>query len=111
MQINPGELNKKIAIYGKSTATDADGYPILTPVLFHSCWAKFSRTSGTEVAKVNADFSDVKVRFLIRYTKKAISRKMIVKYGGEDYEIEYLNDYEDGHQYIEIWCSRVTNDG
>ena len=111
MQINPGELNKKISIYSKSATTDADGYPIDTPVLVHSCWAKFSRTSGTEMTKANADFSDVKARFLIRYTKKTISRKMIVKYGGDDYEIEYLNDYEDSHEYVEIWCSRVTNDG
>lgn len=111
MNVNVGELNKKISIYSKSTATDADGYPIETPVLFHSCWAKFSRTSGTEAAKANADFADLKVRFLIRYTSKPISRKMVVRYGGEDYEIEYLNDYEDRHEYIEIWCSRVTADG
>lgn len=111
MNVNVGELNKKIAIYTKTIAKDADGYPVETPVPVHSCWAKFSRTSGTEMTKANADFSEVKVRFLIRYTSKSINRKMTVQYGGDEYEIVYINDYEDGHEYIEIWCSLMTNAG
>lgn len=110
MNINPGELNKAISIYSKSATLDADGYPTGTPALVHSCYAKFSRTSGTEIIKANADFANVKVRFLIRY-KSGLTRKMIVKYGGDDYEIEYVNDYEDRHEYIEIFASRVTNNG
>lgn len=110
MSVNPGELNKRIEIYILS-GTDPDGYPINAETLIHSCWAKFSRTSGTEMAKSNADFSTVKVRFLIRYTKKELSRKMIVKYSGRTYEIEYINDYEDRHEYVEIWCSEVTTSG
>jgi len=108
MNVNAGELNRKISIYSKSATTDADGYPTNTETLVHSCNAKFSRTSGTEAVKSNADFESLKVRFLIRYTVKAIDRKMIVKYRNENYEIEYLNDYEDGHEYIEIWCSRTV---
>jgi hypothetical protein len=27
MQIDPGELNKKISIYTKASGTDADGFP------------------------------------------------------------------------------------
>ena len=111
MQINPGELNKKISIYSKSSGTDADGYPLNTETLVHSCWAKFSRTSGTEAIKSNADFESLNVRFLIRYTTKTITRKMIVKYNGKNYEIDYLNDYEDSHEYIELWANKVATDG
>lgn len=111
MNINPGELNKRIQIYSKGTGKDADGYPVPTLTLVLSCWAKFSRTSGTETIKSGADFADTKVRFLIRHTSKTLSRKMIVRYAGKDYEIEYLNDYEDKHEYIEIWAAQVTTDG
>lgn len=111
MNVNAGELRHKIEIYTTITTTDADGYTSETPVLFHSCWAKFTRTSGTELVKANADFTEVKVRFLIRYTAKAIDRKMTVQYAGDTYEITYINDYEDKHEYIEIWGERLTNAG
>jgi SPP1 family predicted phage head-tail adaptor len=66
-----------------------------------------TRTSGTEVIKANADFADVKMRFLIRCPKATITREMIVRYG-VDYEIEYVNDYNDAHEYVEIIASRIT---
>ena len=109
MNVNAGELNKKISIYSREKTEDADGYETISDVLVHSCWAKFSRTSGTETFKANADFSETKVRFLIRYTKAPIDRKMFVRYAGTDYEITFINDYGDAHQYIELWCKRLTN--
>lgn len=111
MKVNLGELNKRIGIYSKTTVTDADGYDTTIDVLVRSCWAKFARTSGTEMVKANADFAEVKVRFLVRFSRAPIDRKMIVKYAGNDYEITYINDYEDKHEYIEIWCELLTNAG
>lgn len=108
MNINVGELDKKISIIKKIKTTDPDGYDTITESIVRSCWAKFSRTSGAEVTKANADFAEVKARFLIRYTKAAIDRKMIVRYAGTDYEIVYINDYEDAHEYMEIWCNLLT---
>ena len=55
-------------------------------------------------SKAGADFGEVRVRFLIRYTRKPIDRKMFVRYRGKDYEIEYINDYGDSHQYMELMC-------
>lgn len=111
MNINPGEFNKYIEFYSHATSKDADGYETGAEVLEYSCKAKFSRTSGTEIIKANADFTDVKVRFLIRHPKTEITRKMKIKYDGNYYEIVYLNDYNDEHKYIEIYCSMVTNNG
>lgn len=111
MNVNPGELRKRISIISKTKTYDADGYYTHTETTVHSCWAKFSRTSGTELTKANSDFSEVKARFLIRYTSASIDRKMIVRYGGDDYEIVYINDYEDRHEYMEIWCTRLTQEG
>jgi len=108
MNIDAGELNKKISIISKIKTQDPDGYDTITENVVRSCWAKFTRTSGTEAAKANADFADIKARFLVRYSKTPVDRKMIVRYGGNDYEIVYINDYEDSHEYIEIWCSLLT---
>lgn len=105
MYVNAGELNKRITVYRKP-ALDEDGYRPESPdpVPVHTCWAKFSQTSGTELAKANADIGEAKVRFLIRWTRKAIDRKMFVRYKGLNYEIVYINPYGDSGEYIELWC-------
>ncbi len=110
MYVDAGELNKRISIYRKPELDD-DGYlpEGAQPTLVHSCWAKFSQTSGTELAKNNADFGEVKVRFLIRWTNREIDRKMFVRYKELDYEIVYLNTYGDSGAYLEIWCKWLSN--
>lgn len=108
MNVNPGELRANIKIITEGTTADADGYPVVTRSTFHECKGKFSRTSGTEAIKSNADFADIKARVLIRYTSKSITRKMLVEHDSEDYEIEYMNDYDDRHEYIELVVSRVV---
>lgn len=109
MNVNPGALNKRIDIVRTASETDAQGYPILTDTVVHTCYAQFSRTSGTEIMRNNADFGVTKCRFLIRYTKKTIDRKMYVRYKGQKYPIVYVNDYGDAHEYIELWCEMSTN--
>lgn len=112
MYVNAGELNKRISIY-RNPELEEDGYLPETPnpVLIHTCWAKFTQTSGTEMVKSNADFGETKVRFLIRYTRRGIDRKMYVRYKGENYEILYINTYGDSMEYMEIWCKRLSNEG
>lgn len=107
MIVNPGELNKKIEIIKEVTTKDDDGYDVVTPETIRAPWAKFTRTSGTETAKANADFGEIKVRFLIRYSPTVITRKMKVKYNEDLYNIIFVNDYEDSHEYIELWCDIV----
>jgi SPP1 family predicted phage head-tail adaptor len=80
---------------------------VIEEKIIRSPWAKFTRTSGTETVKANADFGEIKARFLVRYSPTLIDRKMVVKYNGDIYNIVYVNDYEDGHEYIEIWCDIV----
>ena len=119
MHVDAGELNKRIEIVRRDrTKKTPNGYDEITetavavdPGVVHRCWAKFTQTSGTELVKANADFGEERVRFLIRWTDRAIDRKMVVRYGGSRYEIEYINDYGDGHQYIELWCKWLSRDG
>ena len=100
-KIDPGELNKRITILRITGQKDAAGYlvggPQLVPV--RECWAKFTRTSGTEKEKHNADLTEIRVRFLIRTPPK---------YRGDLYEIEYVNDYGDEGQYTELICTMQT---
>ena len=111
MEINAGELNQRIQIIRVDKGRDADGYETKTETVVRSPWARFSQTSGKELVRANADMSEVKVRFLIRWSSIPISRKMLVRYGGSDYQIEYINGYGDSREYVELWCSLATLGG
>lgn len=110
MLVNPGALNKRISIVQPTIRADDNGYPVMLDTVVHTCFAQFSRTSGKEAARENADFGILKCRFLIRYTSKEIDRKMYVQYHGRKYPIVYINDYGDAHEYIEIWCEVSTQE-
>lgn len=111
MRINAGELNKRIEILREERTEDKDGYGAADPDVIWRCWARFSESSGTELVRANADFGSAKVRFLIRWPAVALDRKMIVRYAGRKYPIEYINHYGDSRTYVELWCSRETKEG
>lgn len=111
MRVDAGELDKKITIVRVIKTQDADGYWTSTDEVVRQPWAKFSRQSGREIPQAEADYSDVTVRFLIRASKMPLSRKMVVIYSGERYEIKYLNDYGDQHEFVEILAARETMEG
>ena len=111
MHVDAGKLDKRIQIIQLHKAQKPNGYSTKTASVVRSCWAQFSQTSGLELVKANADMGEVKVRFLIRWTQTPISRKMLVRYKGRDYEIEYINSYGESREYIELWCSRDTLEG
>ena len=102
MNINPGELNRKIKILSLQDSRDEEGYPDENDAVVLETWAKFSRMSGSEIFKSGTDFANAKVRFLIRHTSVPINTKMNVLYRGKLYDIKYLNDYSDNGEYIEI---------
>lgn len=103
MNVNPGELNKRIEIFLKQEAEDQDGFGEPEEITVIQRWASFKRISGTEINRSNSDFSCIKARFLIRYTKTEIEKGMFIRYQNKEYEITYVNDYGDSHEYMEIW--------
>lgn len=103
MDINPGKLDKKIQIVKDVSAEDSEGFDTLTEVVVRSCYACVSNTSGTELIRANAEFAEVKKRFLVRASKKEINTDMFVRYHGKRYNIVYINNYADDNEYLEIW--------
>lgn len=103
MNVNPGELNKKIQIIKKEEMQNENGFPVVTDKVVRTCFAKYSNTSGTEILKAGTEFSSAKARFLVRYSPIVIDTDMFVRYAGKDYNIEYVNPYGDSREYLEIW--------
>ena len=111
MNMDSSRLNKRVEIIRVTRERDADGYETTVETVVRRPWAQFSQTSGTELQKAGADMGEVKVRFLIRWSATPLSRKMLVRYNGADYQIEYINGYGDSMEYVELWCSRRTLEG
>ena len=110
LNINPGELNKRITIWRPFSGefeTDKDGFKIENDKKIRSCWARYTQQSGNEVLAAGSTFSETKARFLVRYSKThPIDEDMYIMYAGRRYEIEYINQYGDSREYLEIWCNR-----
>ena len=111
MNIDASHLNKRLQIVRVTVELDADGYERRTETVIRSPWGQFSQTSGTEALKSGADLAEVKGRFLIRWTATQISRKDLVRYNGQDWEIEYINSYGDSREYVELICKLQTLGG
>ena len=110
MRVDAGELNKRITIYSVTRSRNGGGYWSEKKTAVRKCWAKISQASITDLMKNNADTAEVKYRFLVRWSKTPIDRKMQVEYRGKYYEIEYINPYGDSREYVELLCSRVTTE-
>ena len=100
--IDAGALRKRIEIVQRVKTINEAGYETTTEKVLYRCWAQFTRQSGTEGLKAGADFSTVKVRFVIRACPVELNRLMFVKYNGKCYDITYVNEYGDRGQYTEI---------
>lgn len=103
MNVNPGELNKRIEIVTfEDPEKNKRGFSERKEIVVRKTYAKVTRTKISELMKAEREINVTKCRFLVRYSKKEIAHGMFVKYQGKYYKIEYVNNYGDSNEYIEI---------
>lgn len=106
MNVNPGELDKKIQIIEVVTEKDSDGFAAKkTEKVVRKTWAKVTRVSASEIMRAEREINLTRNRFLVRYSPTEITRSMFVLYAGMYYQIEYVNNYGDSNEYIEIMAT------
>lgn len=111
MNINIGQLNKRISIVKVNKEKDRDGYWTESDTLIHSTWARYAEGPGKETDRNDADYSEVMAEFLIRKTSVKLSRKMIVLYDGKRYEIDYIGPYRRNSAFVLITAKLLTMEG
>lgn len=104
MNVNPGELNKKIKILKiEPGSKDEDGFPVAEKeITVRETWAKVTNQSGNNLIQANTEFAEVTKRFLVRCTKTKINTDMFIRYRKSDYDIRYINNYGESDEYLEI---------
>lgn len=105
MNINPGKMDKKITIFQRKEKR-VNGFPTGEKTTVRTCYASFRRISGTEKMQAGIDVAEERARFLCRYSSIQITPQMQVEYAGDIYDIVFVNDYEDKHEYIEIQAKK-----
>ncbi len=106
MNVNPGELNKRIKIVDFIEEKDKNGFATAKKeVIVRNTWAKVTRISASEVMKAEREIILTRCRFLVRYSPRQITHSMFVFYAGVYYQIEYVNNYGDSNEYIEIMAT------
>lgn len=101
MNVNPGKLDKKIEIMRSVIKRDDDGFEQKEFEVFKRPWASVSQKSANEAFKSNTELATSQKRFLIRYIK-GLTYDMTIKYMGQEYNIVFIHDYEDKHEYVEL---------
>lgn len=107
--IDAGKYNKKIEIYAIERGKDANGFPADIETLVLTTWAEVKTTRGFTLIKNDTDFEKAYTRFTIRYPITVVDRKMVIKYRGKTYSIEYLNNIDDADVELEIQAKEVTH--
>ncbi len=105
--MNAGKYRHRITIYRTETVADAEGFQReeTRPVL--EAHADVKTFKGSTLIRNGTDFEKATTAFIIRKPVTKISRKDFIRYAGETYTIEYLND--NSNVEIEIQAKRVEH--
>lgn len=107
--INAGKYNRKIEIYEVTRGKDSAGFPVNVETLVLTTYAEVKTTRGYTLMINNTDFEKAYTRFTIRYPVTEITRKMIIKYRGKNYSVEYLNNINDAGVELEIQAKEILH--
>lgn len=110
MFVDAGQLNKRISFVSISGTKDEEGFRQTARTTVYSCWAQVRQDSGKEVSERDGDYGIVEATFLIRY-RAGLSRKLSIEYGGHDWDIEYIDTFDGGREWLKIRAKREVQAG
>ena len=103
-----GKLNKKIAIQSFTTVANDYGELVQTWATYHTPFAEVKHRDGTEFTRGGETISKLQTTFIIRY-KEGISVKDRIIYGGETYQIESINNFEEKNREQHIKTYKIED--
>ena len=96
-----GEMKQRIEFMVEENVSDGQGGYDTTLVSKGSTWAKVTNIHGGEYFFAAAVHLEKDVSFVIRY-RSDISETWNIKFRGQKYNIQFIDNVKYGDQYLEI---------
>lgn len=102
------KLNRVAELWGKIETTNELGEFDYNPRKIKDLYVGIVPQTGN-MAKAPADtiMAKITTKFTCRY-QKGITEEMWLIYGGEQYDIKYIQDPYASHKVLEIFCEKVV---
>lgn len=106
--MNPGLLNKRISISGKSKTKSSYGGYVEDWVEIAMVWANIKPLRGRELFQAKQVQAEIETKITIRY-RTGIKSDMRVTYGDRTFQIVAPPiNVDEKNQYLEILCKEVV---
>ena len=99
MEIDIGELNKKIEIIDFNFGEDEIGQDIREEMPHKKIWAKVEQTESKETVKNLKNEAQEEKEFTIRY-RKGIKKTMKIRYREKNYDITSIKNVDEKDQFL-----------
>ena len=102
-KVNISEFNKSITFQRFIVEKDKDNRPIKKWVDLYTTRAKITGVSGKEFIEYYTDTAEIVKNFHVRYRRDSvINNKDRIVYKGNNYEIDYVNNYDEANEWLII---------
>lgn len=110
--MNPGILNRKIELQKNVTPDQTDEEGFLTPTweVFARPWAEITAVSGSEKISAGGLIAKASMKFRIRY-REGITTQHRVIYAQKAMNIVFVDDEDEAHRYLVLYCEVQENGG
>ncbi|AWZ48317.1 phage head closure protein [Hathewaya limosa] len=97
-----------------SNNQNENGFDIEKWPEYYSCWCNYKTVNGKEYEAAKATQAQNIVTFTVRYCNKIkallekdATKKFRIKYKDKIFNIEYVNDFQNRHEWIDIKATEV----
>lgn len=99
--MNPGKLNRKIAILEADQTSDGAGgfEDIFKPI--KTVWGNIKSVNGRERILARQAQAEISHKVTIRYTN-AVNHSHVLSFSNSKYNIQYIVDVDDEHKFLEL---------
>ncbi|MED4206591.1 phage head closure protein [Neobacillus mesonae] len=104
--MNPGKLNKRIALLEQSAAPNSYGEVEDTWNEVVSMWANVRTLTGRALYQANQVHAEVTVKVIVRY-RRDILENMRLRYGNRILEIVTVVNMNEENRFLEFSCKEV----
>lgn len=109
MEIDIGELNKRIEIIDLDFVEDEIGQDVREEMQLKKVWAKVEQNESKETVKNLKNEAQEEKEFTIRY-RKGIKKTMKIRYKEKNYDISSIKNVDERDQFLILRATAIEEE-